>query len=78
MVFSEWMLEELGMDRVYGVFKIFVKRNDYLNISLILVKVTDGILFYGSKEGMNYFDTLIRKLFEVKKEIIDSTINLKG
>lgn len=46
--------------------------------NLILVKVTDDILFSGSTESMKQFAELIGERLQVSKEIIDRTVNLNG
>lgn len=61
------MIDELVMEMVYGVSEIFVKRSEDRKINVILVKVTNEILFSGSKESMGHFDTPIREQFTVSK-----------
>lgn len=78
MVLEEWLLEELGMERVYGVSQMFLRRNEESEIIFILVKVTDDILFAGKIDSMNHFVKLIRKRFEISKEIIDQPVNFNG
>lgn len=63
------------MERVTGVSKLFLKRRRDGRIDLRLEKVTDDLLFAGTKEELDRFVELIYKRFKISKAIIDVQID---
>lgn len=73
-----WILDDMGMERVYGVSQMFFKSRRNRELTFILVKITDDILFSGKEEMMKDFTAAIRKRFDISKAIIDSDMNFDG
>lgn len=67
MVMEQWILDNLRMERVFGVRKWFLTLDNYTNINFISVKVTDDILYAGSIEPVKQLAYLFRQTFEIIK-----------
>lgn len=77
-VIEEWLLEDEGFERVFGVSQLFVKRNKMGKIIIIIAKVTDDLLMGGSPSEIQNFATEIKKRFDVSKVIIDGAVHFNG
>ena len=73
-----WMLEHAGVERVFGLSQLFVKRDTKGKVILLIAKVTDDFLLGGSTENMRQFTAMLAKRFEVGKVIIDDKIHFDG
>ena len=45
--FERWLLEEAGLERVYGVFHLYVKRDASGRLIFLVAKVTDDLMMAG-------------------------------
>ena len=73
-----WMLEQAGIERVFGLSQLFVKRDESGRVSLLIDKVTDDFLLADSPDGMKLFTAILEKRFDVGKVIIDDKIHFDG
>lgn len=72
------MTEHVGMEIVFGVSQLFVKRNTCEDIQLLIAKVTDDFLLGGMNSEMENFTEMLRQRFDVGKVIIDNKLHLDG
>lgn len=77
-VIEEWMLTQAGLERVFGIPQLFVKRDQNDHISLIVAKVTDDFLLGGTIRQMQMFIDDLQKRFIVGKVAIDGKIHFDG
>lgn len=70
MVFGEWIIMISGLQRISGVYQLFLKRNEDGTIKLLIVKVTDYILVVGTRQEQEVFNTTLRRRFPIRKSII--------
>lgn len=62
-----WMTEDAGVERVFAVSQLFVKRNETNKIILLIAKVTDDFLASGTIEDIKQFMNKLCASFEVGK-----------
>lgn len=72
------LINTAGIKRVTGVSQLFLKRTKDGSIRMILAKVTDYIIFSGTKDDMDQFVSHISSRFKISKAIIDAPIELNG
>lgn len=77
-VIEEWLLNDAGFERIYGVSQLFVERDRSGTITMLVSKVTDDILMGGSTQHMEVFAARIKKRFEISKVIVDGIIHFNG
>lgn len=77
-VVEEWMLTQAGLERVFGIPQLFVKRDKDGYISLIIAKVTDDFLLGGAIEQMQLFIESLKNRFIVGKTVVDGKIHFDG
>lgn len=77
-VVEEWMLNEAGLERVFGLSQLFTKRKKDGSICLIIAKVTDDFLIGGTIEEIHKFINALSKRFIVGKTVIDKKIFFDG
>lgn len=69
---EDWMMKEYGMERVFGVPQLFVKR-EATRIELLIAKATDEFLVSGKTEDARNFMRELGKAFKVGKVAIGGT-----
>lgn len=77
-VIEDWLTNKMGMETVTGVSQLFIKRGAEGNIQMIMAKITDDLLFAGSKERMGQFVESIQARFSISKIIVDGPIDFNG
>ena len=77
-VVEQWMLRKGGLERLFGISKLYVKRTHDKRFCLIVAKVTDDFLLGGSVEAMEEFIEILRKNFMLGKTVIDERLYFDG
>lgn len=73
-----WMLEDLGLERVFGVSQLYAKRDKNGRILFLLAKLTDDLLMAGSDACIREFTDKISKQYTISKSIIDAEMKYNG
>lgn len=77
-VIEGWLIQKVEMERVTGASQLFLKRIQYGSIRMILAKITDYLLFSGTRDDMKQFFRHISGLFRIIKAIILAPIDPYG
>lgn len=75
---ESWMLEAIGLERVFGVSQLYVRRRQDGSVQLILAKVTDDFFVAGQNDDVRSFMNQMKSRFEMRKGIIDDEIMFNG
>ena len=73
-----WMFNEASLERVLGVSQLFVKRDKYGRVVLLVAKVTDDFLLGGSIDNMKAFLDNLKQRFIVGKIAVDQKMYFDG
>lgn len=72
------MLGPAGLRPVFEVNQLSVEQNEYGTISLIIVKIVDGLLVAGTDNTTSRFMQPIQKEFEIGNICIGSKLSFAG
>lgn len=72
------MLTHAGLERVFGIPQLFIRRKQDSSICLLIAKVTDDFLIGGSLKDIRAFIDLLRKRFIVGKTVVDAKCFFDG
>lgn len=72
------MLTDGGLERIFGISQLFVKRDRDGYICLLVAKVTDDFLLGGSVEQMQHFVKDLKERFIVGKVLLNSKLHFDG
>lgn len=76
LVFEDWLTSDGNLYNLSGVEQLFVRRDN--NGSVTLFKVTDDLMMVGKLAVLEEFLDAVKKLFPVRKSVIDETIRFNG
>lgn len=77
-VIEEWMLNEAGLERIFGISQLYRKRDKNGSTILLVAKVTDDLLFSGSIRQMKAFAAQLERRFNISKALIDKPVIFNG
>lgn len=77
-VLEDWMLHDGGLQRVFGISQLFIRRATDGSVVLLVAKVTDDFLLAGSLAEMEAFVDRLKRRFVVGKVVINDKVNFDG
>lgn len=75
---EEWMLNDGGVERIFGISQLFVKSDKHGAICLLVAKVTDDFLLGSTVQQTEMFVRDLNKRFEVGKVLLNAKIHFDG
>lgn len=68
----------MGMESIHGVSELFIRRDSQGNISFMLAKITDDVLFTESSEHLRQFIERMKLRLDVSKAITCGPLKFNG
>lgn len=69
---QNWLPGKVGLEWTFGFWQLFSKRGPDRRISLLVDKVTDGLLIAGQEENRSTYALMLCGRFQVRKTIVDA------